>query len=210
MAVSRRAFVRSLTPRVAPSSASIAARGREAWAAEHAYGEEPQAAQEGPPALRLNSNENPLGPGQSALGAIERAFAYAGRYPMNARPSMADFRTLVAKRNGLKIENVGLGAGSGEILECAVMAFASKSRGVVSAAPTFESPGRTARRRRVSAGRGSSRRSGQARSRKNGRGVNRRRPRLRVQSEQPHGRGARSGSRLRRWSRASPRLRPKR
>jgi histidinol-phosphate aminotransferase len=146
MAVSRRAFVRSLTPRVGPSSAAIAARGREAWAAEYPHGEEPQAAQESPLAVRLNSNENPLGPGQSALGAIERAFAYAGRYPMNARPSMVDFRTLVAKQNGLKIENVCLGAGSGEILECAVMAFASKSRGVVSAAPTFESPGRTAKR----------------------------------------------------------------
>jgi histidinol-phosphate aminotransferase len=59
---------------------------------------------------------------------------------------MADFRTLVAKKNGLAIENICLGAGSGEILECAVMAFASKTRAVVSAAPTFESPGRTAKR----------------------------------------------------------------
>ena len=146
MAVSRRAFVRSLAPRVLPSSAAVAARGREAWAAEYPHGEELQAAQESPLAVRLNSNENPLGPGQSALGAIERAFTYAGRYPMNARPSMADFRTLVAKKNGLAIENICLGAGSGEILECAVMAFASKTRAVISAAPTFESPGRTAKR----------------------------------------------------------------
>jgi histidinol-phosphate aminotransferase len=145
MAVSRRAFVRTLTPRVVSSSAALAARGREAWVAEHPAGEEPQAAQEARLAVRLNSNENPLGPGQSALGAIERAFVYAGRYPMNARPSMSDFRTLIAKKNNLKIENVALGAGSGELLECSVMAFASKSRGVVSAAPTFESPARTAR-----------------------------------------------------------------
>ena len=145
MAVSRRAFVRGLTPRAVPSSAALAARGREAWVAEHPSGEEPQAAQEARLAVRLNSNENPLGPGQSALGAIERAFVYAGRYPMNARPSMADFRTLIAKKNNLKIENVALGAGSGELLECSVMAFASASRGVVSAAPTFESPARTAR-----------------------------------------------------------------
>jgi histidinol-phosphate aminotransferase len=146
MSVSRRAFVRSLTPRL-PSSASLAARGREAWAAEHFYGEEPQAAApQGPPPVRLNSNENPLGPGQSALRAIERAFVYAGRYPMNARPAMADFRTLVATKNKLKIENVALGAGSGEILESAVMAFASKARGLVSAAPTFEAPARIAKR----------------------------------------------------------------
>jgi histidinol-phosphate aminotransferase len=146
MSVSRRAFVRSLTPRL-PSSASLAARGREAWAAEHFYGEEPQAAApQGPPPVRLNSNENPLGPGQSALRAIERSFVYAGRYPMNARPAMADFRTLVATKNKLKIENVALGAGSGEILESAVMAFASKARGLVSAAPTFEAPARIAKR----------------------------------------------------------------
>jgi histidinol-phosphate aminotransferase len=146
MAVSRRAFVRSLTPRI-PSSASLAARGREAWAAEYFNGEEPQAAaQDAPLAIRLNSNENPLGPGQSALRAIERSFVYAGRYPMNARPAMADFKALVAQRNKLKAENVALGAGSGEILESAVLAFASASRGVVAAVPTFESPTRTAKR----------------------------------------------------------------
>jgi histidinol-phosphate aminotransferase len=146
MAVSRRAFVRSLTPR-RPSSASLAARGREAWAAEYFTGEEPQAApQDAPPAIRLNSNENPLGPGESALRAIERSFVYAGRYPMNARPAMADFKALVAQRNKLKPDHVALGAGSGEILESAVLAFASTSRGVVAAVPTFEAPARTAKR----------------------------------------------------------------
>jgi histidinol-phosphate aminotransferase len=65
---------------------------------------------------------------------------------MNARPAMADFRTLIAKKNNLKIENVALGAGSGEILESAVRAFASPTKGLVSAAPTFESPARVAKR----------------------------------------------------------------
>ena len=153
MSVSRRAFVRSLTPRV-PSAASLAARGREAWAAEHPYGEEPQAqaaapATEARSALRLNSNENPLGPGQSALQAIEKSFIYAGRYPMNARPAMADFRALIAQRNQLKLENVSLGAGSGEILESTVRAFTSTSKALVSALPTFESPARVARRFKV-------------------------------------------------------------
>jgi histidinol-phosphate aminotransferase len=37
--------------------------------------------------LRLDSNENPLGPGPAALDAIRAAFGEAGRYPDN--PSVA-------------------------------------------------------------------------------------------------------------------------
>ena len=103
MSVSRRRFVRSLTTPT-PSAPWIAARGREAWVGEH-NGRDPQAA---PPshalAMRLNSNENPLGPSTAARRAIENAFGYAGRYPMNAVPSMADFRELIAKRNAVKLE----------------------------------------------------------------------------------------------------------
>jgi histidinol-phosphate aminotransferase len=150
MPLSRRAFVSSLTSR-GPSAAAIAARGREAWYAEHPFGEEPQGQAasrraDRSLAVRLSSNENPLGPGRSALEAIERSFAYAGRYPMNARPSMADFRGLIAKKNALKPENVALGAGSGEILESAVRAFVTAARGLVSAVPTFEAPARVAKR----------------------------------------------------------------
>jgi histidinol-phosphate aminotransferase len=145
MSVSRRAFVRSLTSG-GPSAAAIAARGREAWVGE--YG--PLAEQSAPAArprdaVRLNSNESPLGPSAPARQAIEHAFAFAGRYPMNAKPAMADFRTLIANRNQLKIENVLLGAGSGEILDSAVRAFTTRQHGLVAGLPTFESPARTAR-----------------------------------------------------------------
>ncbi len=84
-----------------------------------------------------------------AIEAIERAFAYSGRYPMNAKPAMVDFRTLIATRNGLKVENVLLGAGSGEILDTAVRAFTGPSKGLVSALPTFESPARVAKSLKV-------------------------------------------------------------
>jgi histidinol-phosphate aminotransferase len=53
---------------------------------------------------------------------------------------MADFRTAVAKQHGLKMENVALGAGSGEILHSAVKAFTNGTRGLVAGVPTFEAP----------------------------------------------------------------------
>jgi histidinol-phosphate aminotransferase len=146
MAVSRRDVFRSLTSGV-PTGASLAARGREAWMAEH--WSDTQAASPTSPralAIRLNSNENPLGPSAAARQAIEKAFAYAGRYPMNARPAISDFRSLIAKRNGLKPDQVALGAGSGEILDSAVHAFTSPTRGLVAGLPTFEAPARTAGR----------------------------------------------------------------
>jgi histidinol-phosphate aminotransferase len=145
MSVSRRAFVRNLTV-AAPSAISLAARGREAWAAENWPGDQAQAPEsDRRQAIRLNSNENPLGPSAPAIEAIERAFVYSGRYPMNAKPAMIDFRTLVATRNGYKPENVLLGAGSGEILDTAVSAFTSSTKGLVAALPTFESPARAAK-----------------------------------------------------------------
>lgn len=149
MSVSRRAFVRSVTSG-ARSAASIAARGREAWVGEHGFDDQalpPSSA--APLAIRLNSNENPLGPSAAARAAIEKSFAYGGRYPMNAKPAMADFRALVASRNGLQPQHVALGAGSGEILDSAVRAFTSASRGLVAGLPTFEAPARVARRLNV-------------------------------------------------------------
>jgi histidinol-phosphate aminotransferase len=94
--------------------------------------------------VRLSSNENPLGPGPAALRAIQRATAFAGRYPFNAAPSTADFMAFIAQRNRLAPQNVALGAGSAEILDCAVRAFA-RGRGLVTAEPTFERPTTIAR-----------------------------------------------------------------
>jgi histidinol-phosphate aminotransferase len=144
MAVSRREVFRRLTPGV-HAGAFLAARGREAWVAEH-WGEEQAAAPRKTLAIRLNSNENPLGPSGAARKAIEQAFTYAGRYPMNARPAINDLRTLLAKKNGLNPNQVALGAGSGEILDSAVRAFTSPTRGLVAGLPTFEAPARVATR----------------------------------------------------------------
>lgn len=151
MSVSRRGFGRTLIGRrEAYGAVFLAARGHEAWIGEYgARGDQMPRPADGPLAVRLNSNENPLGPSSVAKAAIEKAFGYAGRYPMNAKPAMADFRALIAKKHQLKVEGVSLGAGSGEILENAVQAFTSASRGLVAALPTFESPARTAKQLKV-------------------------------------------------------------
>jgi histidinol-phosphate aminotransferase len=151
MSVSRRRFVRTIWgARGTHAELFLAARGHEAWSAEHrdAY-QAAAAAARRPAGIRLNSNENPLGPSDAAKAAIEKAFAYAGRYPMNAKPAIADFRALVAKQHGVKPEGVSLGAGSGEILENAVQAFTTSTRGLVAALPTFEAPARIAKELKV-------------------------------------------------------------
>ncbi len=149
MSLSRRAFVRTLgAPAVAlPSAPHLAARGREAFVAERWPGGF-DSSQPVPPQplddIQINSNENPLGPGPAALKAIESSFTNAGRYPMNAKPALADLRSLLATSFKTKPDGVALGAGSGELLIAAVRAFTSPTKAFVTAAPSFESPQRTA------------------------------------------------------------------
>lgn len=91
--------------------------------------------------IRLDSNENPLGPGTTALDAIRAVFPEAGRYPDN--PSVALTAALVAL-HGVTEANIVLGSGSGEILRMCVHAFTSPARALLQGAPTFEDPGRYA------------------------------------------------------------------
>jgi histidinol-phosphate aminotransferase len=158
MSFSRRAFVRSLVGQGQPERPVpelISARGHEALVGEfgtdayaqgQAEGRGRRGGGGGAPGIRLSSNENPLGPSAVALAAMEDAFVFAGRYPMNARPAMADLRDVLAAGNGLERGNVALAAGSGEVLETAVRAFTSDGHGLVSASPSYESPARLAER----------------------------------------------------------------
>jgi histidinol-phosphate aminotransferase len=141
MPVSRRSFLGALKPAAsALPLAFVAARGREAAIAAGALNPPPPDAS----AILLDSNENPLGPGPTAMDALTRAFVDAGRYPSNARPNMADLRAAIASRVSVKPENVALGAGSWEILRTAVRLYTSSSRHLVTAAPSFENPERMA------------------------------------------------------------------
>jgi histidinol-phosphate aminotransferase len=88
--------------------------------------------------IKISSNENPLGPGKAVLDAIVRKFPEAGRYPFNSTPNDSALVAEIARKFGVKPENVVLGAGSQEILKSAVRAFTSPAKGLVTGSPSFE------------------------------------------------------------------------
>ena len=90
-----------------------------------------------PGIIRIDSNENPVGPGTHVLNAIHRAFGTSNRYPVLAED---DLVSAIAKRQGISPDNVRLGCGSGELLRAAVHAFTAPDRPLVSPHPTFEAP----------------------------------------------------------------------
>jgi len=96
--------------------------------------------------VRIDSNENPLGPGQHVLDAIVGKFPEAHRYPFNATQHEGVLIKAVADKFQAKPENVLLGPGSGEILTHAVRAFTSGTRPLVTAWPSFEMPRVTAKK----------------------------------------------------------------
>jgi histidinol-phosphate aminotransferase len=166
MSVSRRGFLGLVGGRASASGAALAARGREAEHAHYQQqsGEQGRAGGAGqqgagraggqggrgggrgnrpelPPGveeIKINSNENPLGPGKAALDAILGKFPEAGRYPFNSSPKDGDLVDTIAKKQGAKPENIVLGAGSQEILKSAMRAFVTPYRALTTAAPTFE------------------------------------------------------------------------
>jgi histidinol-phosphate aminotransferase len=91
-----------------------------------------------PGMIRIDSNENPNGPGQHVFDAITRHLNVSNRYPVKAEDDMI---ATLAKLHGIPIEAFILGCGSGELLRAAVQAFTSPTRALVAPEPTFESPG---------------------------------------------------------------------
>jgi len=92
-------------------------------------------------AIRISSNENPLGPGKAAIDAILGKFPEANRYPFNSSPLDADLEILIAKLNNGKRENVVLGVGSQEILKNTARVFMSPTKFLVQPSPTYGDPG---------------------------------------------------------------------
>ena len=73
--------------------------------------------------VRLDSNENPNGPGAQAIAAITQHFAGSNRYPVK---EPQDLVAIIAKLHGVAPANVILGCGSGELLS--VMGEALRKR----------------------------------------------------------------------------------
>jgi len=143
--VSRRHFV----------GGAAAALGTLAVAPELAAARELRAARRGirrvpggPPMLRafdevdeydalahLSSNENPFGPSDKALEAMNYAFKYSMRYgyPDN------DVHEKIAAAHGVERDNLMLGAGSGEILEVVGLTYLGHGKKVVGVEPSYGS-----------------------------------------------------------------------
>jgi histidinol-phosphate aminotransferase len=150
VAVSRRHFLGTVGAGGAGllSAPLISARGREAlWgfpgtpAPQGIQGlAERQAARRfaAKAAVRIDSNENPVGPGARALEAIRAHLDESNRYPILAED---DVIAAIARLQGVSANNVILGCGSGELLRVADQAFTSRTAAFVGAAPTFEAPG---------------------------------------------------------------------
>ncbi len=139
MPVSRRDFLSTLGLGgaglvAAPSLGAFAARGREADAALGRRGAAPSL-------IRLDSNENPNGPGETAVEAMRAMFGESNRYPDAGEELLMQ---TIARIHGVSPANVVLGCGSTEVLRNCVAAFTSPERALVTASPTFENPSRFA------------------------------------------------------------------
>jgi histidinol-phosphate aminotransferase len=86
-------------------------------------------------AIRIDANENPLGPSPSAREAAAAILSQGGRYSDNLTDELA--KTL-SEMSELKGEQVRVYAGSSEPLHHTVAAFASPQRSYVTADPGYE------------------------------------------------------------------------
>src|ERR1700720_951063 len=86
-------------------------------------------------AIRIDANENPLGPGASAREAAAAIVPQGGRY---SDWLTDDLVKTLAEMEGVKVEQVRVYPGSSEPLHHAVAAFASPQRSYVTADPGYE------------------------------------------------------------------------
>ncbi len=131
MSVSRRSFVK----RVGVGSAAAAMMAYEgprsmarAWSLSLPEEERP---------LFLQYNENPLGPGDRALEAMETGIT-AGSHP-TARYSIstADLVDAIASTQGVPQANIIVGNGSTQVLRTATHVFTSPTKHLVTGAPSY-------------------------------------------------------------------------
>src|SRR5207244_11733770 len=118
------------------AAAYIGARGRENSIGQ-AFEPTLEAAVD-PGVICLSSNENPTGPGKAVLDAVKDAFGPAGARPGRYDGSASALIEAIAKKQGVKPENVVLGCGSTQILRSCTHLFTSKDRTLVCTLPTYE------------------------------------------------------------------------
>lgn len=94
-----------------------------------------------PDAVKINANENPLGPCQEAIEAISKVIAKGGRYEYGLTD---EFAKTLADLEGLDPEYVLPFPGSSDPLHRSVLAFCSKEKPFVMSDPGYEAGGRAA------------------------------------------------------------------
>jgi histidinol-phosphate aminotransferase len=137
MALTRRGFVQTVGIGAAGALTSswIGARGREnaLWSVV-----EPTLHAVEPGVIVLASNENPIGPGAAVLDAVKAAFGDGGRAPGRYSNKSRDLVDAIAKKQGVKPENIVLGCGSTQILRSATHLFTAKDKPLAGTIPTYE------------------------------------------------------------------------
>jgi histidinol-phosphate aminotransferase len=112
---------------------------------EHALAQMSRVSQPLPPgAVKIDANENPLGPCAEAVDAIYNSVKLGGRYPWQATDALAQLlaSTLDVKFSpDEKQSYIQIFAGSSAPLHQAVLAFCSKDRPFVTADPGYEAGG---------------------------------------------------------------------
>lgn len=93
-------------------------------------------------AVKINANENPLGPAPEAIEAIHGVLARGGRYSYGLTDQ---FRETMAAAHGLSPKQIQPFAGSSAPLTQAVLAFTSPNRSFVICDPGYEAGERAAR-----------------------------------------------------------------
>lgn len=87
-----------------------------------------------PNAVKMASNENPLGPSPLAVNAMQRHVAQAHVYPESSAPEL---RTALASRFGVHADEVILGNGSDELMSMAAHVFMTPGCEAVMGEHTF-------------------------------------------------------------------------
>lgn len=90
-----------------------------------------------PGAVRIDANENPLGPCSGACAVMTSLIPEGGRYEFELTPKLLE---TFASMEGLNSSYVLAYAGSSEPLNYSVLAFTSKDRSLVIADPSYEAP----------------------------------------------------------------------
>lgn len=88
-----------------------------------------------PGTIWLNANESPEGPPAAARAALLAAVDEAGRYSHRAFPGIEQ---AIAAALGVAPDQLLLGAGSSQVLHCALQAFTGPGRSFITAWPTWE------------------------------------------------------------------------